>query len=152
MTDRVPAVPALGTFNGASELLLVKLHVAAGGNPADDADVIIIATGSELQLAVEAQKILADKDIRAYVVSMPCVEWFDAQPQEYRDSVLPPDVSARVAVEAGVAQSWYKYVGDTGEIISIEHYGESADDKTLFREFGFTPEAVAAAAERVIDN
>jgi transketolase len=127
-------------------------YVLGGGNPADDADVIIIATGSELQLAVEAQKLLADKDIRAYVVSMPCVEWFDAQPQEYRDSVLPPDVSARVAVEAGVAQSWYKYVGDTGEIISIEHYGESADDKTLFREFGFTPEAVAAAAERAIDN
>ena len=127
-------------------------YVLGGGNPADDADVILIATGSELQLAVEAQKILADKDIRAYVVSMPCVEWFEAQPQEYRDSVLPPDVSARVAVEAGVAQSWYKYVGDTGEIVSIEHYGESADDKTLFREFGFTPEAVAAAAERAIDN
>lgn len=127
-------------------------YVLGGGNPADDADVIIIATGSELQLAVEAQKLLAEKDIRAYVVSMPCVEWFEAQPQEYRDSVLPPDVSARVAVEAGIAQSWYKYVGDTGEIISIEHYGESADDKTLFREFGFTPEAVVAAAERAIDN
>ncbi|WP_328355547.1 transketolase [Mycobacterium sp. NBC_00419] len=127
-------------------------YVLGGGKPADDADVIIIATGSELQLAVEAQKILAEKDIRAYVVSMPCVEWFEAQPKEYRDSVLPPDVSARVAVEAGIAQSWYKYVGDTGEIISIEHYGESADDKTLFREFGFTSEAVAAAAERAIDN
>ena len=65
---------------------------------------------------------------------------------------MPPDVSARVAVEAGIAQSWYRYVGDTGEIISIEQYGTSADDKTLFREFGFTPEAVAAAAERVLDN
>lgn len=127
-------------------------YVLGGGDPAEDADVIIIATGSEVHLAVEAQKILADKDIRAYVVSMPCVEWFESQPQEYRDSVLPPDVSARVAVEAGIAQSWYKFVGDTGEIISIEHYGESADDKTLFREFGFTPEAVAAAAERAIDN
>lgn len=127
-------------------------YVLGGGSPADDADVIIIATGSEVQLAVAAAKMLAAKDIRAYVVSMPCVEWFESQPQEYRDSVLPPDVSARVAVEAGVAQSWYRYVGDTGEIISIEHYGESADDKTLFREFGFTPEAVAAAAERVIDN
>lgn len=127
-------------------------YVLGGGNPADDADVIIIATGSELQLAVEAQKLLAAKDINAYVVSMPCVEWFNSQPQEYRDSVLPPDVSARVAVEAGVAQSWYQFVGDTGEIISIEHYGESADDKTLFREFGFTAEAVADAAERVIDN
>jgi transketolase len=95
---------------------------------------------------------LAEKDINAYVVSMPCVEWFESQPKEYRDSVLPPEVSARVAVEAAVAQSWHKLVGDTGEIVSIEHYGESADDKTLFREFGFTAEAVAAAAERSLDN
>jgi len=114
-------------------------YVLGGGNPRD-ADVIIIATGSEVQLAVEAQKMLASKDFTASVVSMPCVEWFESQPQEYRDSVLPPEVPARVAVEAGIAQSWYKFVGDTGEIISIEHYGESADDKTLFREFGFTPE------------
>ena len=127
-------------------------YVLGGGNPSDDADVIIIATGSELQLAVEARKLLAEKDITAYVVSMPCVEWFEQQPQEYRDAVLPPDVSARVAVEAGIAMPWHKWVGDTGEIISIEHYGESADDKTLFREFGFTPEAVVAAAERSIDN
>jgi transketolase len=129
-------------------------YVLGAPEPADvaGADVIIIATGSEVQLAVEAAKILVDKEISAYVVSMPCVEWFDAQPQEYRDSVLPPNVSARVAVEAGIAQSWYKYVGHTGEIISIEHYGESADDKTLFREFGFTPEAVVAAAQRAIAN
>ena len=127
-------------------------YVLGGGNPADDADVIIIATGSELQLAVEARELLVEKEITAYVVSMPCVEWFESQPQEYRDSVLPPDVSARVAVEAAVAQSWHKLVGDTGEIVSIEHYGASAEDKTLFREFGFTPEAVAAAAERSMDN
>lgn len=127
-------------------------YVLGGGNPAEDADVVIIATGSEVQLAVEAAKILADKDIAAYVVSMPCLEWFESQPQDYRDSVLPPDVSARVAVEAGVAQCWHKLVGDTGKIVSIEHYGESADYKTLFREFGFTAEAVAAAAEQVVDN
>ena len=129
-------------------------YVLGGASRQDvqDADVIIIATGSEVHLAVEAAKTLNAKDIRTYVVSMPCVEWFEAQPQEYRDSVLPPDVSARVAVEAGVAQSWYKYVGDTGEIISIDRYGESADDKTLFREFGFTPEAIVAAAERAFDN
>jgi transketolase len=127
-------------------------YVIGGGNPADDADVLIIATGSELQLAVEAQKLLADKDINAQVVSMPCVEWFEQQPPEYRDAVLPPSVSARVAVEAGVAMPWHKYVGDTGQIVSIEHFGESADDKTLFREFGFTPEAVVAAAERALDN
>ena len=121
----------------------------AGG---DEPDVMLIATGSEVQLAVEAQKLLADKDIVARVVSMPCVEWFESQPDDYRNSVLPPSVSARVAVEAGVAQSWHKLVGDTGRIVSIEHYGESADYKTLFREFGFTAEAVAAAAEQVVDN
>jgi transketolase len=115
-------------------------------------DVVLIATGSEVQLAVEAQKLLADKDIVARVVSMPCVEWFESQPENYRDSVLPPSVSARVAVEAGIAQCWHKLVGDTGEIVSIEHYGESADAKTLFREFGFTPEAVVDAAERTLDN
>jgi transketolase len=122
------------------------------GDEADDPDVVLIATGSEVQLAVEAAKLLADKDIIARVVSMPCVEWFESQPSEYRDSVLPPSVSARVAVEAGIAQSWHKLVGDTGKIVSIEHYGESADAKTLFREFGFTAEAVAAAAEEVVDN
>ena len=123
-----------------------------GGDPEEEPDVVLIATGSEVQLAVEAQKLLADNDIIARVVSMPCVEWFESQPYEYRDSVLPPSVSARVAVEAGVAQSWHKLVGDTGKIVSIEHYGESADYKTLFREYGFTAEAVAAAAEQVVDN
>jgi transketolase len=123
-----------------------------GDKGVEDPDVVLIATGSEVQLAVEAQKLLADKDIEARVVSMPCVEWFESQPDDYRDSVLPPTVSARVAVEAGVAQSWHKLVGDTGKIVSIEHYGESADYKTLFREFGFTAEAVAAAAEEVVDN
>ena len=125
-------------------------YVLGGGSA--QADVILITTGSELQIAVEAKKMLADKNITAAVVSMPCIEWFESQPQDYRDSVLPPTVSARVAVEAGIAQSWYKLVGDCGEIVSIEHYGESADDKTLFREFGFTPEAVVAAAERTMAN
>ena len=126
-----------------------------GNPPADevrDADVLIIATGSEVQIAVEAQQQLAAEDIVACVVSMPCVEWFEKQPVEYRNSVLPPEVSARVAVEAGIAMPWHKWVGDTGEIVSIEHYGESADDKTLFREFGFTPENVVAAAKRALDN
>ncbi|OMC42178.1 transketolase [Mycobacterium sp. IS-1264] len=123
-----------------------------GDDGGDEPDVVLIGTGSEVQLAVEAQKLLADRDIVARVVSMPCVEWFESQPEEYRDSVLPPSVSARVAVEAGVAQSWHKLVGDTGKIVSIEHYGESADYKTLFREYGFTAEAVAAAAEQVVDN
>ncbi|MGC2652741.1 MAG: transketolase [Mycobacterium sp.] len=123
-----------------------------GDDGGSQPDVVLIATGSELQIAVAAQKALADKDVTARVVSMPCVEWFESQPEDYRDSVLPPAVSARVAVEAGVAQSWHKLVGDCGQIVSIEHYGESADYKTLFKEFGFTHEAVVAAAERALDN
>lgn len=128
------------------------LSDAGGLQPGEEPDVILIATGSEVQLAVAAQTLLADNDILARVVSMPCLEWFEAQPYEYRDAVLPPTVSARVAVEAGVAQCWHQLVGYTGEIVSIEHYGESADHKTLFREYGFTAEAVAAAAERALDN
>ncbi|MCW2562117.1 MAG: transketolase [Mycobacterium sp.] len=139
-------------LEGTSAEGVSKGGYVLGGTLDEVPDVVLIGTGSELQLAVAAQKILADKGITATVVSMPCVEWFEAQPVEYRDSVLPPAVSARVAVEAAVAQSWYKLVGDTGEIVSIEHYGASADDKTLFREFGFTPEAVVAAAERSLDN
>ena len=123
-----------------------------GDDGGDQPDVVLIGTGSELQIAVAAQKALADKDITARVVSMPCVEWFESQPEDYRNSVLPPAVSARVAVEAGVAQSWHKLVGDCGEVVSIEHYGESADYETLFKEFGFTHEAVVAAAERALDN
>ena len=142
-------VPVL---EGTSSEGVARGGYVLGGAEAGEADVIIIATGSEVTLGVEAAKILAGQDVRAVVVSMPCVEWFEAQPQSYRDSVLPPDVPARVAVEAGIAQSWYRYVGDTGEIVSIERYGESADDKTLFREFGFTAEAVAAAALRAVDN
>ena len=126
-------------------------YVIGGGDPSD-ADVIIIATGSEVQLGIEAVSLLAAKGIRAYVVSMPCVEWFESQPQDYRDSVLPPAVRARVSVEAGIAQGWHKFVGEKGQIISIEHFGESADDKTLFREYGFTAEAVVAAAQRAIGD
>jgi transketolase len=131
--------------------------VARGGYVLSDGgdgqpDVVLIATGSELQIIVAAQKVLAEKDIHARVVSMPCLEWFESQDEDYRNSVLPPAVSARVAVEAAVAQSWHKLVGDTGEIVSIEHYGESADYKTLFKEFGFTHENVVAAAERALDN
>ncbi len=142
----------LPVLEGTSAEGVARGGYVLGGAPEEEPDVVLIGTGSELQLAVAAQKILADKEITATVVSMPCVEWFESQPAEYRDSVLPPAVSARVAVEAAVAQSWYKLVGDTGEIVSIEHYGASADDKTVFREFGFTPEAVVAAAERSLDN
>ncbi|KQU29147.1 transketolase [Rhodococcoides fascians] len=115
-------------------------------------DVVLIGTGSELQYAVEAQKLLEAQGIAARVVSMPCVEWFESQDQNYRDQVVPPTVKARVSIEAGIAMPWWKIVGGFGEIISLEHYGESADAATLFREFGFTADAVVAAAQRSITN
>ncbi len=120
------------------------LAEADGGSP----EVVLMGTGSELQLAVAARDILQGEGVPTRVVSLPCVEWFDAQDKSYRDSVLPPSVHARVAVEAGVAQPWYRLVGGSGEIVSIEHYGASADYKTLFHEFGITAEAVADAARR----
>ncbi|MFE2925891.1 transketolase [Streptomyces goshikiensis] len=111
------------------------------------AQVVLIGTGSEVQLAVAAREALQAEGIPARVVSMPCVEWFEEQDQEYKDSVLPPSVKARVAVEAGIGLTWHRYVGDAGRIVSLEHFGASADAKVLFREFGFTPEAVTAAAK-----
>ncbi len=110
-------------------------------------DVVLIGTGSEVQLAVEARGLLAQKGIRARVVSMPCREWFDQQTDAYRETVIPPTVKARVSVEAGVAQGWREVVGDHGRIVSIDHYGASADFARIFREFGMTAQAVADAAE-----
>jgi transketolase len=120
------------------------LREASSGDPR----LVIIATGSELQIAVEARDALEADGVPTRVVSMPCVEWFDAQDEEYRESVLPSAVRARVTVEAGIAQPWYRFAGDAGEIVSIAHFGASADYKTLFREFGFTTEAVVEAARR----
>ncbi|MEV6610245.1 transketolase [Kutzneria sp. NPDC051319] len=129
--------------------------VAKGGYVLADASdgeprLVIIATGSELQIAVEARKVLEAEGVATRVVSMPCVEWFDEQDQSYRDQVLPPSVKARVTVEAGIAQPWHRFAGDNGEIVSIEHFGASADYQTLFREFGFTTEHVVEAARRSI--
>jgi transketolase len=110
-------------------------------------DVILIGTGSEVQLAVAARDALAAEGIAARVVSMPCVEWFKAQDAAYQASVLPAEVKARVSVEAGLSLGWAEFVGDAGRSVSLEHYGASADYKTLFREFGITAEAVAEAAK-----
>jgi len=114
-----------------------------GGLP----DVVLIGTGSEVQLAVKARDLLAADGVRARVVSMPCREWFDAQETSYQETVIPPTVKARVSVEAGIAQGWREVVGDRGRIISLEHYGASADYARLYQEFGITAEAVAAAAQ-----
>ncbi|MEO3977102.1 transketolase [Streptomyces sp. CAU 1734] len=123
------------------------LFEAEGGDP----EVVLIGTGSEVQLAVEARERLQADGVPARVVSMPSVEWFEEQDQEYRDSVLPPAVRARVAVEAGIGLTWHRYVGDAGRIVSLEHFGASADAKVLFREFGFTAEAVTAAARESLE-
>ncbi|MGI5429862.1 transketolase [Streptomyces sp. CA-179760] len=109
-------------------------------------DVVIVATGSEVQLAVAAREALEAEGVGTRVVSMPSVEWFEEQPREYRERVLPPSVKARVAVEAGIGLTWHRFVGDAGRIVSLEHFGASADAKTLFAEFGFTAENVVAAA------
>jgi len=120
------------------------LAEASSGLP----QVILIATGSELQMAVEAREALEADGVATRVVSMPCVEWFQEQDSAYRESVLPPIVKARVSMEAGIAMPWHQFTGDMGENVSIEHFGASADYQTLFREFGFTTENVVAAAKR----
>ncbi|GGS86904.1 MULTISPECIES: transketolase [Streptomyces] len=122
------------------------LRDASTGAP----EVILIATGSEVQVAVAARELLEAEGTPTRVVSMPSVEWFEEQPRAYRERVLPPAVKARVAVEAGIALTWYRYVGDAGRIVSLEHYGASADAKTLFAEYGFTAENVAAAARESV--
>ncbi|NBR64767.1 MAG: transketolase [Micrococcales bacterium] len=115
-------------------------------------ELILIATGSEVQLAVAAREQLEGQGIKTRVVSAPCVEWFDEQSESYRESVLPASVKARVSVEAGLSLGWNKYVGGFGESVSIEHFGASADYKTLFREFGMTTEAVIEAAHKTLKN
>lgn len=113
-------------------------------------DVILLATGSEVELAVEAREELATKGIAARVVSLPSFEWFAKQDAAYREEVLPEAITARVSVEAGVAQGWRELVGSAGEIISLDHFGASADYKKLYSEFGITTEAVVAAAQKVV--
>ncbi|MFT4259041.1 transketolase [Microbacterium sp.] len=122
------------------------LAEAPNGTP----DVIIIATGSEVQLAVEARAALASEGVNARVVSAPSLEWFAEQDEAYRESVLPASVTARVSVEAGSVLSWRGIVGDKGRSIGIDHFGASADYKTLFREFGITTDAVVAAARETL--
>ena len=142
---------ATGTVIASAE------HTAKGAYTLVDAsnakpELILIATGSEVQLAVEARLKLEEQGIKTRVVSAPCVEWFDEQPDSYKESVLSSSVSARVSVEAGLALGWSKYVGRSGESVSIEHFGASADYKTLFREFGMTTDAVIAAAHKSLSN
>jgi transketolase len=128
--------------------------VARGGYVLSEASadprLILIATGSEVQVALDAQDKLEGEGIPTRVVSMPSQEWFEEQPQEYREEVLPSSVTARVSVEAGIAMSWTKYVGDKGASVSLEHYGASAAGAKIFEEFGFTADNVAEVAKGVL--
>ena len=143
--QNVPTFPrgadGFATTDGVAKGAYVLLE-ASTGSP----EVILIATGSEVQLAVEARTHLEESGVPTRVVSAPCLEWFDRQERAYRDQVLPPSVRARVSVEAGIAMPWARLVGDAGRSISLEHYGASADYGTLYREFGITAEAVVSAA------
>ncbi len=122
------------------------------GDSSHWAPVILIATGSEVALALAARETLQAAGVPTRVVSMPCVEWFLEQPDEYREEVLPSEVRARVAVEAGVADSWFRWVGIDGEIVSIDHFGASAPNTELFERFGITSDHVVAAARRTLDR
>ncbi|MCH7230119.1 transketolase [Glycomyces sp. L485] len=138
--DRTEYASAEGAANGAYVLADTE------GTP----DVILVGTGSELQLAVRAAETLAAEGVKARVVSMPCREWFDEQDEDYRESVLPGNVKARVSVEAGIAMPWRDIVGDAGVSVSLEHFGASAPFEKLYEEFGITAAAVADAARASI--
>lgn len=140
--DRSEFAPADQTLKGGYVLVDAEA----------DLDVVLMASGSEVQIAVAAREQLQAAGIGTRVVSMPSMEWYSRQPDAYKESVIPHDVKARVSVEAGLAASWRDLIGDAGESVSLEHYGASADYKLLYKEFGITPEAVVAAAKQSIAN
>ncbi len=113
-------------------------------------ELILMATGSEVSLAVQSAQVLEESGISTRVVSIPCFEWFNIQTQEYKDEVLPPSVKARVSIEAGIAQGWREYVGDAGVCVSLEHYGASASANILFSEFGFNVENIVSTAKQIL--
>jgi transketolase len=114
--------------------------------------VILIATGSEVALAVDAAKALEQQGKRVRVVSMPCTNAFEAQDASYRESVLPPSVECRVAIEAAAPETWWRYTGPKGGIVAMHSFGASAPAKDLFKHFGFTVENVVSVAQRLLDD
>jgi transketolase len=138
------------TKYGSAEGVALGAYVlaeASSGSP----EVIVIATGSEVQQAMQARETLEAEGTPTRVVSMPCREWFFEQDASYRDSVLPPNVRARVSIEAGISMGWHEIVGGAGRVVSLEHFGASADFDVLFREFGLTAEAVVSAAKESLE-
>ena len=149
------ALPVIDRKKYASTAGVAKgAYVLIDGGPTGKAkpDVILVATGSEVAIALDAREALEKQGVKTRVVSMPCREWFEDQTTAYQNRVLAPDVRARVSVEAAVSLGWHDIVGDAGRSISLEHYGASADYKTLYREFGITPEAVVKAAKDSIKD
>jgi transketolase len=142
-------VPVLDPAWGIAEGVARGAYVLAEA-PEGRVDVVLIGTGSEVHLALEAQKLLAAEGIGARVVSMPCWERFAKQPQEYRDSVLPPHVKARVAVEAGVTTGWQKWVGLEGEVVGVDRFGASAPYKVIYEQFGLTAQRIAERARALV--
>lgn len=142
--QNVPVFPRSGQYSSAEGTR--KGAYVLVDSPTDSVDVVLIATGSEVQLAVEARERLHTEGVGARVVSAPCLEWFQEQTDEYRESVIPSGAIARVSVEAGLSLGWERYVGDRGRMVSIEHFGASADYETLFQKFGITTDAVVEAA------
>ena len=143
-------LPVLERSEGFGQADQVSKGAYVYAGLSDKPDLILIATGSEVQFAVEARQILEAEGISVRVVSAPCLEWFDAQSKDYQESVLPKQVKARVSIEAGVTDGWRKYVGDNGQSIGIDHFGASADYKTLYTEFGITTNKVVEAAKKVL--
>ncbi len=141
---------ALAKASGLAKGGYILTDGGADGTAAPD--VVIVATGSEVSLALAARERLERAHISTRVVSMPCLEWFAAQPKSYRDKVLPPSVSARVSVEAASTMGWREIVGDAGVTVGIDHFGASADGALLMEKFGFTPQAVVAAAKTALKN
>ena len=142
-------VPVLDPAWGVAEGVARGAYVLSDA-PNGRVDVLLIATGSEVHLALEAQKLLAAEGIGARVISMPCWERFARQPQEYRDSVLPPYVKARVAVEAGVTTGWQKWVGLEGEVVGVDRFGASAPYKVIYEQFGLTAQRIAERARALV--
>jgi transketolase len=138
------------TSHGSESLVNKGAYILK--DSATTADVVIIATGSEVSVAIEVQSALAAKSIAVRVVSAPCLEWFVQQPVSYQEKVLPKNIKARVSIEAGIAQSWYQFIGDSGVPVSLEHFGASASAPVLFKEFGFTVENIVKAAKESISK
>jgi transketolase len=118
----------------------------------DVPDALVLATGSEVHLALDAAERLAEDGIEIRVISMPCWELFEKQTDDYKKSVLPVEISARVAIEAGATQGWHKYVGTTGEVIGLDHFGASAPISNLFSNFGITADAVVKAVKNQLHS